>query len=165
MSEPFLSEIKIVSFNFAPKGWALCNGQFLPINQNQALFSLLGTTYGGNGQTTFALPNLRGRVPIHFGDGHTLGEIGGEATHTLVMNEMPQHIHFASGSGNNGDTVIPGGSVLGGGAGLYGGAASLTSLRPDSVTNIGGSQPHENRQPYLVLNFCIALQGIFPSQN
>jgi microcystin-dependent protein len=165
MSEPFLSEIKIVSFNFAPKGWALCNGQFLPINQNQALFSLLGTTYGGNGQTTFALPNLRGRVPIHFGDGHTLGEIGGEATHTLVMNEMAQHIHFASGSGNNGDTVIPGGSVLGGGAGLYGGAASLTSLRPDSVTNIGGSQPHENRQPYLVLNFCIALQGIFPSQN
>jgi microcystin-dependent protein len=165
MSEPFMTEIKIVSFNFAPKGWALCNGQLLPINQNQALFSLLGTTYGGNGQTTFGLPNLQGQVPIHIGNGHTLGETAGQAAHTLTLSEMPQHIHFAQGTGTNGDTVIPGGSVLGGGAGLYGPAANLTSLLPASVTNVGGSQPHENRQPFLVLNFCIALQGIFPSRN
>lgn len=165
MSEPFLSEIKIVSFNFAPKGWAQCNGQLLPINQNQALFSLLGTTYGGNGQTNFALPNLQGNVPIHVGQGHRLGETAGEASHTLVMGEMPQHIHTAQGTGTNGDTVIPGGGVLGGAAGLYGGASNLTSLLPASVSNAGGSQPHENRQPYLVLTFCIALQGIFPSRN
>lgn len=165
MAEPFLSEIRIFSFNFPPKGWAFCNGQLLPINQNQALFALLGTTYGGNGQTNFALPNLQGRTPIHFGNGHTLGETGGEAAHTLTMNEMTQHTHFAQGSGNNGDTVIPGGSVLGATAGMYGGATNLTALLPASVTNIGGSQPHENRQPFLVLNFCIALQGIFPSQN
>ena len=165
MSEPFLSEIKIVSFNFAPKGWAMCNGQFLPINQNQALFSLLGTTYGGNGQTTFALPDLRGAVPIHVGQGHTLGETGGQNAHTITMSEMAQHIHFAQGSGNNGDTVIPGGSVLGAAAGMYGGPSNLTALLPESVTNIGGSQPHENRQPFLALTFCIALQGIFPSQN
>jgi microcystin-dependent protein len=165
MSEPFLSEIKIMSFNFAPKTWAMCNGQLLPINQNQPLFALLGTTYGGNGQTTFALPDLRGRVPIHIGQGHTLGERAGQSAHTITMSEMAQHLHFAMGSGNNGDTVIPAGGVLGGAAGLYGGPTNLTTLLPESVTNVGGSQPHENRQPYLALTFCIALVGIFPSQN
>ena len=165
MSEPFLSEIKIVSFNFPPKGWALCNGQFMPINQNQALFALLGTTYGGNGQTTFALPNLRGRVPIHFGNGHTLGEAAGSTSVTINQQTMPTHTHFVQGSSTNGNTVIPGDSVLGGAAGLYGAAANLTTLLPASVTNVGGSQPHNNMMPYLVLNFIIALQGIFPSRN
>jgi microcystin-dependent protein len=165
MSEPFLSEIRIMSFNFAPKGWAMCNGQFLPINQNQALFSLLGTTYGGNGQTTFALPDFRARVPLHEGQGFTLGQAGGQSAHTITMSEMPQHIHLMSGSGNNGDTVLPVGSVLGAGTGVYAGASNMAALAPDSVTNVGGSQAHENRQPFLVLNFCIALIGIFPSQN
>jgi microcystin-dependent protein len=164
MSTPFLSEIRIMSFNFAPKGWALCNGQLLPINQNQALFSLLGTTYGGNGQTNFALPNLQGNVPIHFGSGHTLGEKGGEQAHTLSIAELPMHTHQASGSGDDGDVVIPTGGVLGTTASAYGAAASLTSLAPASLTNIGGSQAHLNMQPFLVLNFSIALQGIFPSQ-
>ncbi|HEV7892142.1 MAG TPA: tail fiber protein [Pyrinomonadaceae bacterium] len=154
-----------MSFNFAPKGWAMCNGQFLPINQNQALFSLLGTTYGGNGQTTFALPDFRARVPLHEGQGFTLGQAGGQSAHTITMSEMPQHIHLMSGSGNNGDTVLPVGSVLGAGTGVYAGASNMAALAPDSVTNVGGSQAHENRQPFLVLNFCIALIGIFPSQN
>jgi microcystin-dependent protein len=170
MSEPFLSEIKIVSFNFPPKGWALCNGQFLPINQNQALFSLLGTTYGGNGQTTFALPNLRGQVPIHMGDGHTLGEAAGSTSVTISQQTMPQHLHFAQGSTTQADqaTVATGGNgnILATTQGnQYGPAASLTTLTPDSVSNVGGSQPHNNMMPYLVLNFIIALQGIFPSQN
>jgi microcystin-dependent protein len=165
MSEPFLSEIRIMSFNYAPKGWAMCNGQFLPINQNQALFSLLGTTYGGNGQTTFALPDFRARAPIHEGQGFTLGQAGGENAHTVTMSEMAQHIHFMSGSSSNGDTVIPVGSVLGAGTGVYAGASNMAALAPDSVTNLGGSQAHENRQPFLALTFCIALIGIFPSQN
>jgi microcystin-dependent protein len=165
MSQPFLSEIRLMSFGFAPKGWALCNGQLLPINQNQALFSLLGTTYGGNGQTNFALPNMQGQVPIHTGSGHTLGQKGGEQAHTLSIAELPTHIHVASGSTDDGDVVIPTGAVLGTTANVYGAAASLTSLAPTSLTNIGGSQPHLNMQPFLVLNFSIALQGIFPSQN
>ncbi|HXR99927.1 MAG TPA: tail fiber protein [Pyrinomonadaceae bacterium] len=170
MSEPFLSEIKIVSFNFPPKGWALCNGQFLPINQNQALFALLGTTYGGNGQTTFALPNLRGQVPIHMGNGHTLGEAAGTTSVTISQQTMPQHLHFAQGSTTLADqaTVVTGGvpNILATTQGnQYGPAASLTTLTPDSVSNVGGSQPHNNMMPYLVLNFIIALQGIFPSQN
>ena len=170
MSEPFLSEIKIVSFNFPPKGWALCNGQFLPINQNQALFALLGTTYGGNGQTTFALPNLRGQVPIHMGNGHTLGEAAGTTSVTINQQTMPQHLHFAQGSATQADqaTVATGGNgnILALTTGnQYGPAASLTTLTPDSVSNVGGSQPHNNLMPYLVLNFIIALQGIFPSQN
>jgi microcystin-dependent protein len=156
-----------MGFNFPPKGWAQCNGQFLPINQNQALFSLLGTTYGGNGQTTFALPNLQGRVALHQGAGFTLGQTGGEQNHTLTISEMPQHIHFMSGTNDNGDTVVPTGNVLGGSpAQLYGPPTSnLTTLIPSSVSSYGGSQPHNNMQPYLVLNFCIALQGAFPSQN
>lgn len=170
MSEPFLSEIKIVSFNFPPKGWALCNGQFLPINQNQALFALLGTTYGGNGQTTFALPNLRGQVPIHMGNGHTLGEAAGTTAVTISQQTMPQHLHFGQGSTTLADqaTVATSGvpNILATTQGnQYGPAASLTTLTPDSVSNVGGSQPHNNMMPYLVLNFIIALQGIFPSQN
>ena len=166
MSEPFLSEIKIMSFNFPPKGWALCNGQLLPINQNQALFSLLGTTYGGNGQTTFALPNLRGQVPIHMGNGHTLGETAGSTAVTLNIQTLPQHIHFMVGSNTAGDTPAPAGNVLAlTPSQIYGDPVSLTTLIPTTITNTGGSQPHDNMEPYLVLSFCIALQGIFPSRN
>ena len=172
MSTPFLGELKIISWNFAPKGWALCNGQQLPINQNQALFSILGTTYGGNGQTTFALPDLRGRTPIHQGDGFTLGQKGGEEFHTLTKSEMPQHIHFLEGSSLVGDKVNPrpqnsSGALFAQDPGncYTSNVASLTLLNAGTVTNTGGSQPHENRQPYLVLNIIIALQGIFPSRN
>jgi microcystin-dependent protein len=165
MSEPFLSEIKIVSFNFAPKGWALCNGQFLPINQNQALFALLGTTYGGNGQTTFALPNLRGRVPIHIGNGHTLGEAAGSTSVTVNIQQMPQHVHFGGATSALADTSIPTGNLLAGVNNGYTGPAAFTTLIPSTITNVGGSQPHNNMMPYLVLNFIIALQGIFPSRN
>jgi microcystin-dependent protein len=167
MAEPFLAEIRMMSFNFPPKGWSLCNGALLPINQNQALFSLLGTTYGGNGQTTFALPNLQGRVPIHMGGGHTLGQVGGEPTHTLSMSEMAQHSHTASGTSLTGDNFVPTGNLLAGSpAQLYGPPTSnLTTLIPSSVTNVGGGQPHQNMQPYLTISYCIALQGIFPSQN
>jgi microcystin-dependent protein len=165
MSEPFLSEIKIVSFNFPPKGWAFCNGQFLPINQNQALFSLLGTTYGGNGQTTFALPDLRGRVPIHKGGGFTLGEAGGEQAHTLTLSEMPQHLHVASANNTGPNASTPQNDFwCAPGAEIYANAPDNV-MRPGTVGNVGGSQPHENMSPYLVLNFIIALQGIFPSQN
>jgi microcystin-dependent protein len=166
MSEPFLSEIKLVSFNFPPKGWALCNGQFLPINQNQALFALLGTTYGGNGQTTFALPNLRGRVPIHMGSGHTLGEAAGSTSVTVNIQQLATHMHGlqASTSVVN-PTSDPSGNFLGPVNNAYGLPAALTTMEPSSVTSVGGSQPHNNMMPYLVLNFIIALQGIFPSQN
>src|SRR5215216_4636080 len=160
MSEPFLSEIKLVSFNFAPKGWALCNGQFLPINQNQALFALLGTTYGGNGQTTFALPNLRGRVPIHMGNGHTLGEAAGTTAVTVNIQQMPTHMHAvqASTTDANNNNVLnnvlarsvanPYSQTLG----------TAVTFPPGVVGNVGGSQPHNNMMPYLVLNFIIALQ-------
>jgi microcystin-dependent protein len=166
MAEPFMAEIKLMSFNFAPKGWAQCNGQLLPINQNQALFALLGTAYGGNGQTTFGLPNLRGQVPMHMGRGHSLGETAGSESVTVNNSTMPTHIHqlFATNTDAN-RSAAPPGNVLGPVNNLYGPASNLTALLPASVTNIGGSQPHENRQPFLVLNFCIALQGIFPSQN
>ena len=165
MAEPFLSEIRIMSFNFAPKGWALCNGQFLPINQNQALFSLLGTTYGGNGQTTFALPDMRGKVPMHFGAGHTLGETAGQEFHTINMSEMPAHNHTVNTTSGNGSQVTPAGAQFASALNVYRGLDQLTTMAPTSLSNVGGSQPHENRQPILVLNFCIALQGIFPSQN
>jgi len=161
-----MGEIKIISWNYAPKGWAFCNGQFLPINQNQALFSLLGTMYGGNGQTTFALPDFRGKVPIHIGSGFTQGQTGGEYAHTVTQSEMAQHLHFLQGTNNVGtspnpdNTVILSKSV----ANSYGPATNLVAMNPNSVSNVGGSQPHENKQPYLVLNFIIALQGIFPSQ-
>src|SRR5689334_10732904 len=165
MSEPFLSEIKIVSFNFPPKGWALCNGQFLPINQNQALFALLGTTYGGNGQTTFALPNLRGRVPIHMGNGHTLGEAAGSTSVTVNIQQLPTHLHGLNATETAGAVALPTNNFLGKVNSMYGPATSLTTMNPGSVTSVGGSQPHNNMMPYLVLNFIIALQGIFPSQN
>lgn len=164
MAEPFLAEIRIMSFGFAPKGWAMCNGQLLPINQNQALFSLLGTTYGGDGRVNFGLPNLQGRTPIHSGNGHVLGERAGEQAHTLIASELPQHTHVAQGSNNNGDSVTPLGNVLGGVSNMYAPAGNLTSLNPATITSVGGSQAHLNMQPFLALNFCIALQGIFPSQ-
>lgn len=166
MSEPFMAEIRIMSFNFPPKGWALCNGQLLPINQNQALFSLLGTTYGGNGQVNFALPDLRGRVPIHQGNGHTMGERAGEQAHTVTISETPFHTHVLNGTSAAGDTPNPGSNLLAVvPAKAYGASVNLTSLQPSTITSIGGSQAHYNMQPYLALNFCIALQGIFPSQN
>jgi microcystin-dependent protein len=165
MSEPFLSEIKIVSFNFPPKGWALCNGQFLPINQNQALFALLGTTYGGNGQTTFALPNLRGRIPIHMGNGHTLGEAAGSTAVTVNIQQMPTHNHLLSVSPTNANVPVATNNFFGGANNAYVTPGSLTTLAPSTVSNVGGSQPHNNMMPYLTLNFIIALQGIFPSQN
>lgn len=165
MSEPFLGEIKIMSFNFPPRGWALCNGDLKPINQNQALFSLLGTTYGGNGTQNFALPDLRGRIPIHMGDGHTLGERAGQQANTLTINTLPTHTHLVASSTQVYNTVSPTNAILAGAPNMYANPANLTTLVPDTVTSVGGSQAHENMQPYLVLNFCIALQGIFPSQN
>ncbi len=166
MAEPFLSEIRIMSFSFAPKGWALCDGQLLPINQNQGLFSLLGTTYGGDGRVNFALPDLRARVPIHMGSGHTLGERGGEQAHTLSISELPTHVHVANGSSvATGGNANPTGRFLGGANNAYHAPASLTALRSGTITNTGGSQAHLNMQPFLTLNFSIALQGIFPSPN
>ena len=167
MAEPFLSEIRIFSFDFPPKGWAFCNGQFLPINQNQALFALLGTTYGGNGQTTFALPNLQGRVPIHEGSGHTLGEAAGSTAVTISQQTMPQHLHFLNVTSADGTATDPTGNyyakALNNAYASAGG--NLVSMSANSVGHVGGSQPHTNMMPYLALNFCIALQGIFPSQN
>jgi microcystin-dependent protein len=167
MSEPFLGEIKMMAFNFPPKGWAFCNGQTLPINQNQALFSLLGTYYGGNGQTTFQLPNLRGQVPIHMGAGFTIGEKAGQSAHTITMSEMAQHFHFAQASAAaSGNVATPGGALLGtSGNNIYAEPAGFLACAPSQITNFGGSQAHTNLMPYLVLNFCIALTGIFPSQN
>ncbi len=165
MAEPFLSEIRIFSFGYAPRGWAFCNGQLLPINQNQALFSLLGTTYGGNGQTNFALPDLRGRVPISFGSGHLLGENGGEQAHTLSISELPTHTHVLGAQSANATTPIPAGNLLAAANNLYAAPTNLTPLSPTMVTNVGGSQAHLNMQPFLTLTFCIALQGIFPSRN
>jgi microcystin-dependent protein len=166
MSEPFLGELRMMSFNFPPQGWALANGQFLPIAQNQALFSLLGTTYGGNGQTTFALPDLRGRTPIHMSQGFTLGQAGGEVFHAVTQSEMPAHNHLAMASTDVGTAIIAAGKVLGTTPNqIYSAFSALTTLNPNTVTSTGGSQPHTNMQPYTVLSFCIALQGIFPSQN
>jgi microcystin-dependent protein len=166
MAEPFLSEIRIMSFNFAPKGWAQCNGQLLPINQNQALFSLLGTTYGGDGRVNFGLPDLRGRVPVHDGNGHVLGERGGETDHTLTSPELPTHVHQVNATSAQGNQVVPTNNVLASSLNQTYRAAdqAQTTLIPATIANAGGSQPHTNVQPYLTLNFCIALQGIFPSQ-
>ncbi len=201
MAEPFLSEIRVFSFNFAPRGWALCNGQLLPINQNQALFSLLGTTYGGDGRVNFALPNLQGRTPIHTGGGFTLGQVGGTAAHTLSQSELPTHSHTLNADAA-GAALTPLGNRLGNaGSDVYvppslvsplpeavvdetevalswhegvsrfyadsgtGGfaAAALVQMNAAAVSSVGGSQAHNNMQPFLTLNFCIALQGIFPS--
>jgi microcystin-dependent protein len=165
MAEPFLSEIRLMSFDFAPKGWALCNGQLLPINQNQALFSLLGTTFGGDGRVNFALPDLRGRTPIHVGSGHTLGERGGEQAHTLSIAELPTHTHTLQASSSDGALVVPAGGDLAKAAPAnpYSTPTNLTAMNAASITNVGGSQAHLNMQPFLALNFSIALQGIFPS--
>ena len=167
MAEPFLSEIRIMSFVFAPKGWALCNGQLLPINQNQALFSLLGTTYGGDGRVNFALPDVRGRTPIHVGSGHTLGERGGEQAHTLSVAELPTHTHVLQASANDGTTLLPSSNVVLAkrAAEIYHAPTNLVAMNVASVPNVGGSQAHLNMQPFLTLSFCIALQGIFPSPN
>jgi len=169
MSEPFLSEIKIFSMSYNPRGWALCNGQLLPINQNQALFSLLGTMYGGNGQTTFALPDLRGRVPMHFGSGMTLAEVGGQEFHTITISELPTHTHVVSpvASANaNANASDPTNNLwANSGKTNYTTDAPNNAMFPGAITNTGGSQAHENRSPFLVLSFCIALVGIFPSQN
>ena len=165
MAEPFLSEIRLFSFNFPPKGWAFCNGQTLPINQNQALFSLLGTTFGGDGRVNFRLPNLQGRVPIHVGAGHTLGEAAGSSAVTVNQAQMPQHMHTLQVTNTNGTVDNPAGNVFGASNNTYTAPAALTTLEPETVTNVGGSQPHNNMQPYLVLKYCIALQGIFPSPN
>ena len=170
MSEPFLGQISIVSFNFPPKGWAFCNGQLLPINQNQALFSLLGTMYGGDGRVNFALPNLQGRAPVHVGNDVVQGQAGGEQGHTLGINEIPQHAHVLNASADQSNSTTPAGALLSSkarrGPNVYetppGTAAALSA---DAVSNTGGSQAHLNLQPLLVLNFIIALQGIFPSQN
>ena len=166
MGTPFMAELKLMSFNFAPKGWAQCNGQLLPINQNQALFSLLGTTYGGDGRVNFALPDLRGRVPIHVGQGWILGNVGGQEFHTLTQSELAQHIHSLTATSLDANNPNPGGAILAGSNNAYASAAALTPLEAtSSVTPVGGNQPHENRQPSLVLNWCIALQGIFPSRS
>jgi microcystin-dependent protein len=167
VAEPFLSEIRMMSFSFPPRGWALCDGQLLPINQNQALFSLLGTVYGGDGRVNFALPDLRGRTPIHEGGGFTLGQRGGEVAHTLSVGELPFHTHVAKASPSDGNNVIPTGNVLASPLNQSYRAPdqALTSMLAGTIGNAGGSQAHENMQPYLTLSFCIALQGIFPSQN
>lgn len=168
MADPFLAETRIMSFTFAPRGWALCNGQLLPINQNQALFALLGTTFGGDGRINFGLPDLQGRTPISFGSGYTLGEKAGEEAHTITIPEMPQHNHFLKAKADPVTTNIPAAaSFLGQTAPnlVYSGQSqNFTTMNPGSLSNVGGSQAHLNMQPYLVLNFCIALQGIFPSQ-
>ena len=166
MAEPFLSEIRIMSFGFPPKGWALCDGQLLPINQNQALFSLLGTTYGGDGRVNFALPDLRGRAPVHVGS-HTQGERGGAEQHTLIAAEMPTHAHDLMASSTDGDSAVAQGHVLARRRDqpYLPPPASLQAMRAGTVANVGGGQAHTNLQPYLVLNFCVALQGIFPSRN
>src|SRR3954454_15997957 len=171
MGEPYLGEIKIMSFGFPPKGWALCNGQFLPINQNQALFSLLGTTFGGNGQTTFALPDMRGRAGLHRGNSFTLGQAAGQEAHTVTNGEMPTHNHTVVAD----DTTAPdtGGNIPGtdkrlagsNAAQLYHPVRNPVAMNAGMIGNSGGSQPHENRMPTLVLSFCIALQGVFPSRN
>jgi microcystin-dependent protein len=163
MGTPYLGEIRIFSFNFPPKGWALCNGQTLPINQNQALFSLLGTTYGGNGINTFLLPNLQSRTPIYVGNGFVLGQTGGEQNHTLIINEMPGHTHLVTASSFAADKSVTLGNVWAQTDSAYDSVATGT-MDPTAVPMVGG-QPHNNMPPYLVLNFCIALSGIFPSRN
>lgn len=168
MGDPYLSEIRMFSFGYAPKGWALCNGQLLPINQNQALFSLLGTTYGGDGRTNFALPDLRGRVPVHLGTQQQLGERYGEQTHTLTVNELPSHTHIVAATtagattGNTGPGVMLATSI---GSPAYGQPTALAAMAPGALAPVGGSQPHPNMAPNLCVSFCIALVGIYPSAN
>jgi|SRR5271170_2877003 len=165
MATPYLGEIRIVSFNFAPKGWAFCNGQTLSIAQSQALFSLLGTTYGGNGIQTFQLPNLQGSMPIHAGNGFVQGQVGGEVNHTLITQEIPSHTHTAQGVSTTASTPEASGNTWAASIQNPYGATPNTTLGPKALSTVGGSQPHPNMPPYLVMNFIIALQGIFPSRN
>ena len=166
MSEPFLGMIKPFGFNFAPRGWAQCDGQILPINQNQALYSLLGTTYGGDGRTTFALPDLRGRVPMHFTSGYNLGQRSGAETVPLSVAQMPPHSHALVAVSDNANNEEPEDNLLARAEqAVYVGAGTPTALHADSILDAGGGQGHANVQPSLVLNFCIALQGLFPSRN
>lgn len=166
MAEPFLGELRLFSFQYAPRGWAACNGQLLPISQNQALYSLLGTTYGGDGRVTFALPDLRGRVPAHVAATLALGTRFGAEAHTLGLDELPGHTHSMQGTSSSGTASAPRGSTLAASpTNPYRPHGELTSLRSDSLATVGGSQAHENRQPFLTLMFCIAMQGLFPSQN
>ena len=166
MAEPFLSEIRMMSFVFAPKGWALCNGQLMPINQNQALFSLLGTTFGGDGRVNFGLPDLRSRTPIHVGAAHTLGERGGEQAHTLSISELPEHVHLAQATSIPASTATPTTATMFAqsvSSFAYTSPTNLQAMNAGMVNNVGGSQAHLNMQPFLTISFCIALVGIFPS--
>jgi len=163
MAEPFLGELRLMSFNFPPKGWAQCNGQLLPINQNQPLFSLFGTMYGGDGRVNFGLPDLRGRVPMHIGQGYIQGQRLGEEFHTLTEPEMPAHNHILQASSQVGNQAAP--TILASAPNLYRTADQQTAIHPETLTRVGGSQPHENRHPFTVNNWCVALQGIFPSRN
>jgi microcystin-dependent protein len=163
MSDPFLCEIKIVSFKYAPLGWAFCDGQLMPVSQNLTLFSLLGATFGGDGQSTFALPDLRGRVPIHAGKNHKFGTAGGEESHTLVPDELPAHAHTFQGTPLDGGLLDPKDNLFGIVSNVYTAPANLTPIEPGTVAKSGSSQPHTNLQPYLVLNFCISLGGTFPT--
>jgi microcystin-dependent protein len=167
MSEPFLAEIRMVGFNFAPRSWAFCDGQILPINQNQSLYSLLGTVYGGDGRTTFALPDLRGRVPVSVGPDHRQGQKSGEENHVLAVNEMPAHDHVAQATESNATAPSPDGNLLADSAPteLYSGPDNLVAMKEATVSSVGGGQGHNNMQPYQAINFCIALQGLFPSRN
>jgi microcystin-dependent protein len=170
MADPFVAEIRIFPFNFAPKGWAWCDGQILPLSQNTALFSLLGTTYGGDGKSNFALPNLQGNAPMHPGQGpglslHDLGETGGSETVSLLESEIPAHSHAWTASNADGNVQSPGGQFTAAGVGgitLYAATASLTPISPNAVAPAGGDQPHNNMQPYCTFYFCIALQGVYP---
>ncbi|MGO4377755.1 phage tail protein [Pseudoduganella sp. RAF53_2] len=169
MSDPYIGEIRMTGFNFAPQGWALCNGQLLAISQNQALFAILGTTYGGNGQTTFALPDLQGRVPVHVGAGFNLGQVAGETAHTLIQPELPGHTHNVMASTAATHASDPTGRAFGnvqpGDLNLFRVQDNSATMDGPTVGPAGGSQPHENMQPYTVVNFVIALEGIFPPHN
>ena len=167
MSEPFLAEIKIFAFDFAPRGWAFCDGQLLPINQNQSLYSLLGTIYGGDGRTNFALPDMRGRTPIHVGGGHQQGQKSGEELHTVSVTEMPAHSHLVQGTNQHANQSDPVGKVWAAQSEgtHYGSAPSDTSLHNSSISQTGGGQSHDNMQPFTALRFGIALQGLFPPRN
>ena len=172
MAEPYLAEIRIFPFNFAPRGWAMCNGQLVAISQNTALFSLIGTFYGGNGTSNFALPNFQGNVPIHQGTGpglstYSIGQAGGSATVTLLNNQVPSHTHSFSGDPNSKKEVtgVANAAPAGASSPAYSAAAPNTTMAPTMLASVGNSQPHDNMQPYLVLNFCIALQGVYPARN
>ena len=167
MADPFVAEIRIFPFNFAPKGWAFCNGQLMPISQNTALFSLLGTTYGGDGKSTFALPDMEGNAPMHPGQGpglslHDLGEVGGSETVSLLESEIPSHSHGMRAVEDDGGFFTPVGLFFAAGNSMYTASAADTTMSPSMLAPAGGDQPHNNMQPYLTLNFCIALQGVFP---